>query len=195
MKTVMKMFDLTGRAMGLFRGPLLGFGLSMIAIGPLSYLLRRSNRIRQVVEAEDATRAMDVLRERGADIVFLDIQMPGLSGLQMTQLMAGLPEPPAVIFVTAYQEHAVEAFQLAAFDYLLKPVRADRLNLTLERLALSARNRRDQSSRSENPAQGGDRLAVTHRVHRIGIQQPHRGILMIGEREIGRPEEDHRSFG
>jgi DNA-binding LytR/AlgR family response regulator len=131
----------------------------------LSYLLRRSSRIRQVVEAEDATRAMDVLRERGADIVFLDIQMPGLNGLQMTQLLAGLPEPPAVIFVTAFQQHAVEAFQLAAFDYLLKPVRADRLNLTLERLALSARNRRDQPSRSDGPAQGGDRLAVTHRGH------------------------------
>lgn len=132
----------------------------------LCYLLRRSARVRQVLEAEDSTRAMDILREQDADIVFLDIQMPGLDGLQITQLLATLPEPPAVVFVTAFQEHAVEAFQLAAFDYLLKPVRTDRLNLTLERLALSARpgwNHRNQSSRGADPAQGGDRLAVSHR--------------------------------
>jgi DNA-binding LytR/AlgR family response regulator len=131
----------------------------------LCYLLRRSARVRQVLEAEDSARAMDLLREQDADIVFLDIQMPGLDGLQMTQLLATLPEPPAVVFVTAFQEHAVEAFQLAAFDYLLKPVRADRLNLTLERLALSARPgwNRNQQPRRAGPAQGGDRLAVTHR--------------------------------
>ncbi|EQD66379.1 two component system regulatory protein, partial [mine drainage metagenome] len=64
----------------------------------------------------------------------------------MAQLVAEMPEPPPVVFVTAFEQHAVEAFHLAAFDYLLKPVRADRLNLTLERLALAARAARGKGS-------------------------------------------------
>ncbi|MHB8394145.1 MAG: LytR/AlgR family response regulator transcription factor [Candidatus Dormibacteria bacterium] len=134
----------------------------------LCYLLRQAPRVREVLEAEDASGAMDLLSGDGADVIFLDIQMPGLDGLQLARLVGSLAEPPPVVFVTAFQEHALDAFQLAAFDYLLKPVRGDRLNLTLERLALAARQ---PGRRPHDEAGGGgtdgshldDRLAVTHR--------------------------------
>ncbi len=136
------------------------------ARGELKYLLKQSPRVKEVLEAEGASQCMDLLAEQQIDVLFLDIRMPGMDGLQLSQVISQLPSPVPVVFVTAYEEHAVEAFQLAAFDYLLKPVRTDRLNLTLERLALSARpgwNHRNQSSRGAEPAQGGDRLAVSHR--------------------------------
>lgn len=133
------------------------------ARGELTYLLRKSPRIRSVREAEDASQALDLLASEPSDVLFLDIQMPGLDGLHMAELTKTLGAPPKVVFVTAFQEHAVTAFQLAAFDYLLKPVRADRLNLTLERLALAARIR--PGDELDPGAQGwlDDRLAVVHR--------------------------------
>jgi two-component system LytT family response regulator len=131
----------------------------------LSYLLRQSSRVREVLEVEDASSCMDTLAKDLLDVVFFDIQMPGLNGLQLAGLVASMPTPPPVVFVTAFQEHALEAFQLAAFDYLLKPVRADRLNLTLERLTLAARQPGPNGHGEHlGDAQGlEDRLAVTHR--------------------------------
>ena len=110
------------------------------ARGELKYLLKQSPRVKEVLEAEGASQCMDLLAEQQIDVLFLDIRMPGMDGLQLSQVISQLPSPVPVVFVTAYEEHAVEAFQLAAFDYLLKPVRVDRLNLTLERLALSSRD-------------------------------------------------------
>lgn len=135
------------------------------ARGELKYLLKQSPRVKEVLEADGASQCMDLLAEHQVDVLFLDIRMPGMDGLQLSQVIFQLPNPLPVVFVTAFEEHAVEAFQLAAFDYLLKPVRADRLNLTLERLALASR---DAASRSladavTEPGALEDRLAVTHR--------------------------------
>ena len=131
----------------------------------LCYLLRQSPRVGEVLEAEDASGAMDLLARRPADVLFLDIQMPGLDGLQVAELVAAMPDPPPVVFVTAFEQHAVEAFHLAAFDYLLKPIRADRLNLTLERLALTARLARSKGQEGPEALSLDDRLAATHRGH------------------------------
>ena len=129
----------------------------------LGYLLRRSARIGEVREAEDTAGAMDLLRANPADVVFLDIQMPDLDGLQMAELLKTLHPEPQVVFVTAFEQHAVEAFQLAAFDYLLKPVRADRLTLTLERLAAARSELARSLARPEELAWAESRLAVVHR--------------------------------
>jgi two-component system LytT family response regulator/two-component system response regulator AlgR len=85
-----------------------------------------------VASFEDGTAVLEWLQDRPAvDALFLDIRMPGASGLEV--LETGRELPP-VVFVTAFSDHAVEAFDLAAVDYLLKPVRADRLAKCLERL-------------------------------------------------------------
>jgi two-component system response regulator AlgR len=93
-------------------------------------------------EAANATQAMEILRRQPFDAVLLDIRMPGADGLALAQALRMLEQPPAVIFVTAHAEHAVEAFELEAADYLTKPVRLERLQVALqkvERGAIAAR--------------------------------------------------------
>jgi two-component system response regulator AlgR len=89
-------------------------------------------------EAANATQAMELLRRQPFDAVLLDIRMPGADGLALAQAMRNLAQPPAVIFVTAHAEHAVEAFDLEAADYLTKPVRLERLQLALQKVERSA---------------------------------------------------------
>jgi len=92
-----------------------------------------------VAEAGDARQALAVLKpEDGSagaeiDLILLDIQMPGPDGLRLAERLRGLPQPPAIVFVTAHAEHALQAFELEALDYLTKPVRLDRLNAALAR--------------------------------------------------------------
>jgi two-component system response regulator AlgR len=78
-------------------------------------------------EAANGKEALEFLAQNAADVVLLDIRMPGMDGIEAAQHMQRLPQPPAVIFVTAYDSHAIQAFEVNAIDYLLKPVRAERL--------------------------------------------------------------------
>ena len=95
-----------------------------------------------VAEAANATQAVEWLQHPKADVALIDIHMPGADGLTLAQTLRTLPSPPAVVFVTAYAEHAVRAFELEAVDYLTKPVRLERLQAALqkvERLMQSSR--------------------------------------------------------
>jgi DNA-binding LytR/AlgR family response regulator len=106
----------------------------------LAYLLRADDRIAEVLTAADATEALRQLRDRAVDVVFLDIRMPGLDGLELARVLARFAHPPAIVFVTAHDDRAVDAFDLGAADYLLKPLRADRLAESLRRV-VEARTR------------------------------------------------------
>ncbi len=86
------------------------------------------------VEAADAAQAMSALRRQAFDAVLLDIQMPGMGGIALAGAVKALPNPPAVIFVTAHAGHAIEAFELEAVDYLTKPVRLERLQQALQKV-------------------------------------------------------------
>ena len=85
-------------------------------------------------EARDADQALLALRDQAADVVLLDIGLPGRDGLRLAAALQTLPQPPAIIFVTAHAEHALRAFELEALDYLTKPVRQDRLLTALQRV-------------------------------------------------------------
>jgi two-component system response regulator AlgR len=85
-------------------------------------------------EAADATEAMKALQREPFDAVLLDIRMPGADGLALAGTIAAMPQPPAVVFVTAHSEHAVQAFELEAVDYLTKPVRLERLQQALQKV-------------------------------------------------------------
>ena len=90
-----------------------------------------------VGEAGDAREALVILERLPVDAVLLDIRMPGLApheGLHLAACLKSMPQPPAVIFVTAYAEHALKAFELEAVDYLTKPVRSERLREALQRV-------------------------------------------------------------
>jgi two-component system response regulator AlgR len=86
-------------------------------------------------EAASADEAMRLLGQHSVHALLLDIHMPGRNGLQLAQALRAMAEPPAVVFVTAHDEHALQAFELHAVDYLTKPVRRERLAEALQRLA------------------------------------------------------------
>jgi two-component system response regulator AlgR len=122
-----------------------------------------------VGEAADAEQALAFLREEAVDAVLLDIQMPGPklhSGLRLAAMLKALPRPPAVIFVTAHSDHALQAFELQATDYLTKPVMRDRLREALLRVRQHMRLR-------DAPTVDGPALVVSDRgrVLRLPIEQ------------------------
>ncbi|MDZ7869148.1 MAG: LytTR family DNA-binding domain-containing protein [Rheinheimera sp.] len=84
--------------------------------------------------AEDGSAALTLCQQQSFDVAFLDIQMPGLDGLQLLRELRRLPAPPLVVFSTAYNQHAVSAFELEAVDYLLKPLEDTRLQQCITRL-------------------------------------------------------------
>ncbi|HEY3318021.1 MAG TPA: LytTR family DNA-binding domain-containing protein [Coriobacteriia bacterium] len=104
------------------------------ARGELRYLLGEAGGVEVAGEAGSAIEALQLIKGFPFDVIFLDIDMPGLSGMQLAEVLASLDRQPAVVFVTAYSEHAVKAFEVAATDYLVKPVELSRLKQALERL-------------------------------------------------------------
>jgi two-component system response regulator AlgR len=112
-------------------------------------------------ECGTGEEALSLAESEAPDVVLLDIRMPGIGGLEAARRMAALPEPPAVIFTTAYDQHALEAFDAEASGYLLKPVRRDRLAVALER---ARRPRRTQLSVLRDAEPGARRVHVSARV-------------------------------
>ena len=90
-----------------------------------------------VGEAANGVQALAVLREQAVDVMLADIRMPGMDGIELAGHLGSMPKPPAVIFTTAYDNYAVQAFDLNAVDYLLKPVRAQRLLTALQKVRQS----------------------------------------------------------
>ena len=106
----------------------------------LRFLLEETGRIGNIEEASNAREAVEALvrsregTDARTDVLFLDISMPKTSGMQLAEALHKLKNPPAVVFVTAYSEYAVEAFSVDAVDYLMKPVETDRLNHALDKV-------------------------------------------------------------
>ncbi|MFI0418541.1 LytR/AlgR family response regulator transcription factor [Spongiactinospora sp. 9N601] len=113
------------------------------ALEDLAYLLRADTRIAEVATARDGAAALRLLDRgiaegRPIDAVFLDIRMRGLDGVVLGRLLSRFANPPRVVFVTAYEDHAVDAFEIKAEDYLLKPVRPERLAEAIRRVSVAA---------------------------------------------------------
>jgi two-component system response regulator LytT len=100
----------------------------------LRYLLAEHEDVEVVGEAASAQEALTLAHDLRYDVLFLDVEMPGLTGVEAAPLVRERREPPAVVFVTAHAHYAVEAFAVEAFDYLLKPVDPERLARVVERL-------------------------------------------------------------
>src|SRR5205823_11077688 len=100
----------------------------------LRYLLSAHPEVQVAGEAASAHDALELSRSLRPDVVFLDVEMPGLTGVEAAPLVRERADPPAVVFVTAHERYAVDAFAVEAFDYLLKPVDPDRLARVIARL-------------------------------------------------------------
>jgi two-component system response regulator AlgR len=122
-----------------------------------------------VGEARNGVEAIERLPESGADVVLLDIKMPGMDGLEVARHLGRLEHPPRIVFVTAHDRHAVEAFELNALDYLLKPVRAERLAAALRKAAVP-------------PAQSLEKAAEAPREY-LSVAERHR-IVLVPVRDI-----------
>jgi DNA-binding LytR/AlgR family response regulator len=101
----------------------------------LAYLLRQDARIGEVHLASSGTFALRVLEDHVVDAVFCDVKMPGLDGMDLARVLARFARRPQIVFVTAYDQHAVEAFTVGAADYLMKPVHAQRVAEAVRRVA------------------------------------------------------------
>jgi DNA-binding LytR/AlgR family response regulator len=125
----------------------------------LRYLLAAHPEVEVVGEAASAAEALKLATVMPYDVVFLDVEMPGLSGLEAARLVHGRPERPQLVFVTAHEQYAVQAFAVEALDYLLKPVEPERLAQVVRRL--SARTRRPRPTPMERiPVVSGGRTLL-----------------------------------
>lgn len=104
------------------------------ALDELEFLLGADPRIGTVHRAPSGAEAVRIISQHPVDVVFLDIHMPGLSGFDLARALGRFERKPALVFVTADEDGALEAFELAAVDYLLKPVRAERLERSVSRV-------------------------------------------------------------
>jgi DNA-binding LytR/AlgR family response regulator len=136
------------------------------ALEELAYLLGEDPRVGLVLKASDATDALRILNSRqgvreaatagqaprgsmnqatgtrvaertDVEVVFLDIRMPGLDGLELARVFSSMAVPPSVVFVTAHDDRAVDAYEVGAVDYLLKPLRSERLSASIDRILAS----------------------------------------------------------
>src|SRR5688572_26501215 len=100
----------------------------------LCYLLGKLGGVEVVAQAGDGIAALDAIKEFEPDLVLLDVQMPGLTGFEVARRLLDQGGESQVVFVTAFDRHAIEAFEVNAVDYLLKPVEVDRLGTAVDRV-------------------------------------------------------------
>jgi DNA-binding LytR/AlgR family response regulator len=161
----------------------------------LTFQLGQLDEVGEVLGAAEATECLRLLESAEVDAVFLDVRMPGLDGLELARIVRLLARPPLLVFVTAFDSYAVEAFGLAAVDYLLKPVRPERLRATVKRL-LETRAGASAAGAGGGGAHDdveaiGDRLPVlAHgRIVLVNIDDI-RVALVAGERVVVHTHED-----
>lgn len=126
-------------------------------------LLAEQVGVEVVAEAADGQHALHACAEHHPDLVLLDIAMPGIDGLEAARHLAAFEPRPAVVFCTAYDAHALSAFEAEAIDYLVKPVRAERLAAALERVRTFAAGR----ERTTATATAGTSLRRSHLCARL----------------------------
>jgi two-component system response regulator AlgR len=131
-------------------------------------------------QAANGREAVARVLEQAPDVVLMDIRMPGMDGLEAAQHLAALPAPPAVVFCTAYEEHAIAAFEVQAVGYLLKPVRRERLAAALDQAA--------RVNRAQLAAL--DRLGAPQRTHIAA--RTHRGLELVPLDDILCFRADHK---
>ncbi|MBV8520240.1 MAG: LytTR family transcriptional regulator DNA-binding domain-containing protein [Acidobacteria bacterium] len=171
----------------------------------LVQLLSRENDVLIAGECSDGREAVTAIERVQPDVVFLDVQMPEMSGLEVVEAV-GIDEMPLTVFVTAYDAYAIDAFDRAALDYVLKPIDDRRFAETLARIRRNLRRADETGAAPSRPAPFADRLLVRHderalfirtaaidwvesignyvAVHAGGAKYVHRGTLQSFEQRL-----------
>lgn len=144
------------------------------ALAELAWLLEQDDRISEVRTASSGADALRALDLAPADVVFCDIKMPGLDGMDLARVLSRFADRPQIVFVTAYESHAVDAFEVSATDYVVKPVRAARLAEAVRRAvqfksAASAPNQPPAAAQPEDETIPVELGGVTSFVQRSDI--------------------------
>ncbi|MDR3316210.1 MAG: LytTR family DNA-binding domain-containing protein [Coriobacteriales bacterium] len=135
----------------------------------LRFLLGETQQVEVVAEATNVREAIERLKDKGADVMFLDVNMPGANGIQLAEALSRLKFPPAIVFVTAYSEHAARAFDVNAVDYLVKPVESDRLIQAISKVKhhVLTYSKGQQPERIPVEKSGKKLLVSTDKIHYI----------------------------
>lgn len=146
----------------------------------LRYLLREIPAVEVVGEAAHAQEALQLIRSLRYDVVFLDIRMSGPDGLELARTLQGLQPRPQVIFVTAYGEYALSAFEVQAADYLVKPVDAERLQRAVDRVARGLLSPNGSNGPGAPPARTGlgPNAAIPEALTRIPVPTAYKTLLV-----------------
>ena len=160
-----------------------------LARDELRYLLSQMDGIEVIGQAGDGLEAFATIKRLLPDVVFLDVQMPGLTGFEVARRMIDDQLSSHIIFVTAFDQHAIEAFEVNAVDYLLKPVDPNRLDIALQRARKRITSERQAADTGAAPPMGADHLErivqlVTERQsrrERLAIKVGDRFLLVQAE--------------
>ena len=147
----------------------------------MAFLVGQHSNIEIVASFEDGLEAFKYLQDHEVDVVFLDIQIPAIDGLLLAKNLHKSSHPPHIVFVTAYKEFAVEAFELEAFDYILKPYNEPRLINLLQKLELAGK------SQPQGAESGTPQNRTVNLVKGSASSSPLRADLLRGSRR----EADH----
>ncbi|PPA70630.1 LytR/AlgR family response regulator transcription factor [Jeotgalibacillus proteolyticus] len=151
----------------------------------LVHLLKEHENINVAAEANSAEKALELILREEPDAVFLDIEMTGMSGVELAETLQKLKKPPSIIFATAYPDYAVKAFRLEAVDYLLKPFDevqvAQTVNRLIQRFSLPEKNAGAVTGRLA--VQSGDRILYLEPGSILYIYKEGRDTFIVTEKE------------
>lgn len=146
----------------------------------LVYIISRFNYCKVIGEADTSQKALSVFKKLKPDVIFLDIELPDVSGIETARIISKLSTPPLIVFATAYDEYAIEAFELGAIDYILKPFDERRIEITLQRIEKLKANKNDWNREINKIAEFID----TNMPKKLPVQRKDGIINLIPYRDI-----------
>lgn len=164
------------------------------ARGELRFMLGQIEASADVDEARNGEEALAHVARHHPDVVFLDIAMPGMSGLAVAAALLDDPDPPLIVFATAFDVHAVRAFELAALDYVVKPVAEQRLAQTMIRIraALKGRDLRRQQQESVRSYLQKSLPADAPRLDKVWAERENETAVLVAYADILWVEADNK---
>ncbi|AWB44004.1 DNA-binding response regulator [Paenibacillus sp. CAA11] len=132
----------------------------------LEYLIRTHSQMEIVGSFEDGLEVLRFLQQEEVDVIFLDINIPSLDGVLLAQNISKFSKKPYIVFITAYKEHAAQAFEIEAFDYILKPYPESRILSMLNKLETAYAKEKKEQAESASPVKAGqESQPITHTIN------------------------------